>query len=566
MEIIKLNLIPSGVNPTCHCSQYDNGRVIRIDLFDGLTPYVLQSGDTVTLNVRKPDNHIVTTTLTATQGNTYVNLVTTEQICACVGYNLCDLTITNGTTVIGTLNFIMQIERDVLADGIPSQSQIDDLDELVQEAVGDNYYTKSETNDLLDNKADSDEVYTKQQVDDALAEKANVTDLPDMSDYYTKTQVDADLALKANISILNSGNIAPKTAAGSRTSNDVTYTSDGNGNIIANGTASSTSYYLFYNNQSALPPMFEAGKTYFCDYWSDDIAITINVNAYNSNGDVTTVLDTAFSKKFTLPSDTVGLVCRIKIGTGHKATNRLITPRFYTIESLEYARLRKDKNPQPMLSIIYDDGLEEFNTYIMPIIQAKKIPIASAVVPESVGSTSFMDWSTIKSCYENGAEILTHFNAYSESEWNELGTQAISTRFYKSLNAIRSNGIFTSPAFVFAGSSSRYTVARAAAYRIFKAGFNASNGGINKYGEIDPYFINRYGTDGKTLNELKAWIDDLIASKTGWAVWTRHNSNASGEDPVTAATILSDVIDYALENGVQIVTVERGLAEYLDIN
>lgn len=154
MEIIKLNLIPNGVNPTCHCSQYDEGRVIRIELFDGLTPYTLQSGDTVTLNVRKPDNTIVTASVTATQGNKYVDIVTTEQICACVGYNLCDLTITNGSVDIGTLNFIMAIERDVLADGIPSQSVIEDLDELVQEAVGDNYYTKAETDTLLNKKAD----------------------------------------------------------------------------------------------------------------------------------------------------------------------------------------------------------------------------------------------------------------------------------------------------------------------------------------------------------------------------------------------------------------------------
>ena len=176
MEIIKLNLIPSGVNPTCHCSQYDNGRVIRIDLFDGLTPYVLQSGDTVTLNVRKPDNTIVTASLTATQGNTYVNLVTTEQMCACVGYNLCDLTITNGSVEIGTLNFIMQVERDVIADGIPSQSVIEDLDALVQEAVGDQYYTKSETDALLDDKADKSTTYTKTEVDSALANKANAND------------------------------------------------------------------------------------------------------------------------------------------------------------------------------------------------------------------------------------------------------------------------------------------------------------------------------------------------------------------------------------------------------
>jgi hypothetical protein len=173
MEIIKLNLIPNGVNPTCHCSQYDEGRAIRIELFDGLTPYTLQSGDTVTLNVRKPDNTIVTTTVETTQGNNYVDIVTTEQICACVGYNLCDLTITNGSKVIGTLNFIMAIERDVLADGIPSQSVIKDLDALVQEAVGDNYYTKAETDGALALKANQSTTYTKTEVDSLQTESEN---------------------------------------------------------------------------------------------------------------------------------------------------------------------------------------------------------------------------------------------------------------------------------------------------------------------------------------------------------------------------------------------------------
>ena len=152
MEIIRLNLIPNGVNPTCHAKQYDEGRIIRFELFDGLTPYTLQSGDTVTLNVRKPDNTIIESSVTATQGNKYVDLVTTEQICAVAGYNLCTFKIANGSTEIGTLNFIMAVARDVLADGIPSQSVIEDLDALVQEAVGDNYYTKSETNELVDEK------------------------------------------------------------------------------------------------------------------------------------------------------------------------------------------------------------------------------------------------------------------------------------------------------------------------------------------------------------------------------------------------------------------------------
>ena len=214
MEIIKLNLIPNGVNPTCHCSQYDEGRIIRIELFDGLTPYTIQSGDTFTLNVRKPDNTIVTTSevVASAQGHTYIEITTTEQICACVGYNLCDLTITNGNVVIGTLNFIMAIERDVLADGIPSQSVIEDLDALVQEAVGDNYYTKPEVDEALALKADADNVYTIAQTDNLLSEKtdnstfntaldnidAAIALKANSADVYTKAQIDAALALKAD--------------------------------------------------------------------------------------------------------------------------------------------------------------------------------------------------------------------------------------------------------------------------------------------------------------------------------------------------------------------------------
>ena len=159
MEIIRLNLIPSGVNPICHAKQYDKGRTIRFELFNGLTPYTLQSGDTVTLNLRKPDNTIIESSVTATQGNKHVDLVTTEQMCAVAGYNLGTFKIENGATEIGTLNFIMEVGKDVLANGIPSQSVIEDLDALVAEAVeadlGDNYYNKTEVDEIASSKADA---------------------------------------------------------------------------------------------------------------------------------------------------------------------------------------------------------------------------------------------------------------------------------------------------------------------------------------------------------------------------------------------------------------------------
>ena len=155
MEAIKVNLIPNGIPEACHASQYDEGRQIRLDLFDGLTPYTIQAGDTFTLNVRKPDNHVITQTVTGTEGNSYLVIETSEQMTAVTGENLCEIRLENGGDNIGSLNFIMQVEKDVIANGIPSESVIEDLDTLVVEAVGDNYYTKSEVDALIENVEDN---------------------------------------------------------------------------------------------------------------------------------------------------------------------------------------------------------------------------------------------------------------------------------------------------------------------------------------------------------------------------------------------------------------------------
>ena len=64
-EVIKLNLIPSGEMPTFHCSQFDNGREILIDLFNGEDEYSLPAGYTAELHTRKMDNNIVTLATTS---------------------------------------------------------------------------------------------------------------------------------------------------------------------------------------------------------------------------------------------------------------------------------------------------------------------------------------------------------------------------------------------------------------------------------------------------------------------------------------------------------------------
>lgn len=134
MEIIKLNIIPNGITPICHASQFDIKRKIGIALFDNMDPYNLSGEETVSLSVRKPDKTIITKTLEFEAGN-YLEFETTEQMCAIAGENKCEIKISYDDMSIGSLNFIMQVERDPLFKGIQSESEIENLQEQVNTAV-----------------------------------------------------------------------------------------------------------------------------------------------------------------------------------------------------------------------------------------------------------------------------------------------------------------------------------------------------------------------------------------------------------------------------------------------
>lgn len=142
MESFNLNIIPGKAWPVCHASQYDIGRTIRINLFEGGAVYTLDGAETISLSVRKPDGNVVTESVTNTSDN-YVEMVTTEQMTACHGSNLCELKIEKGADVIGTMNFILEVEQDPLEGGVQSASEIDNLQTqvagMVATEVADQY-------------------------------------------------------------------------------------------------------------------------------------------------------------------------------------------------------------------------------------------------------------------------------------------------------------------------------------------------------------------------------------------------------------------------------------------
>ncbi len=135
MEQIRLDLIPGKSAPVCHASQYDVGRTIRLNLVEGGSEYSIPAGTSAEIHIRKPDNNIISATVTATQGNKYIDIETEEQWTACAGTNLCEIVLTNGGNVIGTINFILEVEMDPIDGGSASESVIYNIQALVDTAV-----------------------------------------------------------------------------------------------------------------------------------------------------------------------------------------------------------------------------------------------------------------------------------------------------------------------------------------------------------------------------------------------------------------------------------------------
>lgn len=235
MQQITLDLIPNGSMPVVNASQYDDGRVFRVNITENGTPYML-TDEVIEIHVRKGDGCAVTALVAYTASKSYLDIATTEQMTAVAGNNIAEINVKKNGSDIGSLNFILLVERDPLDAGVDSESVIHDLQAQVDECVQNSFntlgaaglpydntesgleatnvqaaidevnakiaegpsdvYTKEETDALLENKADKSSVYTKTEADALLADKVSTSTLE--SDYYTKTETDTKLDGKAN--------------------------------------------------------------------------------------------------------------------------------------------------------------------------------------------------------------------------------------------------------------------------------------------------------------------------------------------------------------------------------
>ena len=112
MQTLFINLIPTGRKEECYVKQFDIGRVIRLCLHenDVTKPYAFKDGDAVVINVKKTNSQTAVIELPISEGNTYVDWITTTEIDDVCGTNECELKLTTATAEIRTADFEMKIQ------------------------------------------------------------------------------------------------------------------------------------------------------------------------------------------------------------------------------------------------------------------------------------------------------------------------------------------------------------------------------------------------------------------------------------------------------------------------
>jgi hypothetical protein len=353
----------------------------------------------------------------------------------------------------------------------------------------------------------------------------------------------------------------------------ITITPTGNGTyLLTGGVPTETKTQILYFSETVLPPNIIPGNEYKLGK-NLPAGITLSVRCFNGSewGSTVSVEKAEPHKTFVVPDDTTGFQTRLYLSATYgNFDNTVIETEMISTSSVKHAlevveEYHKKDVPLPLLTIIDDDGHKKFESLLLPIVQAKKVPISSAVIVENVTASpdNTMSWEQIENCALNGAEILSHtYTHLTDLASENMTVEEIAYDYRLAQYHLRKNG-YKSEILIFAGASSLNDKNINACKQVYSYGFKAGTNKTNYKGEIDRYGIDRWAVSPTaTYDDLKAMIDQLLAEGTGWMIWMVHTN--SGEFQQEFANILSTVIDYAISQGLTIGTAEYGCKLYCD--
>lgn len=136
MQTIRLSTTPGAVNPGAYLSQYDVGRQILILLYDDTGKYVPAAGSKVYIRATKPSGFGFDEECFWSQNS--VTVTVTEEMSSESGSFAAELRITKDDAVLGTANFLWNVERSTHIDGtVDGNAEARGLMQDILDAISD---------------------------------------------------------------------------------------------------------------------------------------------------------------------------------------------------------------------------------------------------------------------------------------------------------------------------------------------------------------------------------------------------------------------------------------------
>lgn len=227
-QAINLDVIPAGVRPVIHVSQFDNQvQALRFTLYKDNQPFTIPSGAAVLINGYKPDNTAFSYAATATSGQTATFSVT-QQMTAVPGDVECELRVRTASEIIGTLNFILRVEKAPLTDdSVISETEIPLIEQAVDIAANLAEYIQ-QTLDAAEAASASAQAAATSATDaatEAASAEVNAQNIYDMYDSINAAKTAANTAAQNanNAASLLTGITAQANTLAAGSSATVTY-------------------------------------------------------------------------------------------------------------------------------------------------------------------------------------------------------------------------------------------------------------------------------------------------------------------------------------------------------
>lgn len=226
------------------------------------------------------------------------------------------------------------------------------------------------------------------------------------------------------------------------------------------------------------------------------------------------------------------------------------------------AKVINTKKRRPLMTFIDDDACSQFADIWSEICEDKDIRVSCAVISGLIGDSTHLSWEQIESMHSTGMVEFVNHTQNHVALANKTKTEVYS-EVTGCINDLKAHGIDTGNLIVY--PFGQYDESAIDAIRgVARCGVTTDKGSEITY-NVPPVstfclwrneLVETDAANNPSLEWMKSAVDAAV-DNNAWIIWMTHSQYAG----FTSAHIenIETMIDYAVEKGVEIVTLGEGL-------